>query len=214
MSHDDPTFIPTLDDPLAPPVAAPPAPANAYEAALAEGDALRRRPLVAGGVENIARQHAKHRMTVWERIDILSHDEPDVLFENWGPQLDGASLVTAILKIAGRDVAVYGHDFTVRAGSMDATNGRKLARLFHMAGEKGLPVIGLNDSAGAFGRPASAASTASPRPSRRCARSTASCRASSCVFGFNAGGGGYLPRQGSFVLSRPTPSSASPARAS
>jgi acetyl-CoA carboxylase carboxyltransferase component len=32
--------------------------------------------------------------------------------------------------VNGRDVAFYGHDFTVRAGSMDATNGRKLANLF------------------------------------------------------------------------------------
>jgi acetyl-CoA carboxylase carboxyltransferase component len=39
-----------------------------------------------------------------------------VLFQNWGPNLDGASLVTAIIKVEGRDVAVYGHDFTVRAG--------------------------------------------------------------------------------------------------
>ena len=30
------------------------------------------------------------------------------------------------------DVAIYGHDFTVRAGSMDATNGRKLANLIYL----------------------------------------------------------------------------------
>ena len=80
---------------------------------------------------------------------MLTPGRPEVLFENWGPNLDGASLVTAVLRIAGRDVACYGHDFTVRAGSMDATNGRKLARLFHPAGDKGLPLLGMNDSAGA-----------------------------------------------------------------
>ena len=36
---------------------------------------------------------------------------------------DGAGIVTGILNIDGRDVAFYGHDFTVRAGSIDATNG-------------------------------------------------------------------------------------------
>ena len=58
-------------------------------------------------------------MTVWERIEVLTQERPDVLFENWGKHLDGASLVTAVLKIGGREVACYGHDFTQRAGSMD-----------------------------------------------------------------------------------------------
>ena len=84
------------------------------------------------------------------RIKVLTQSEPNILFQNWGKNLDGASLVTGILNINGRDVALYGHDFTVRAGSIDATNGTKLAKLFNMAGEKGIPVIGMNDSAGAF----------------------------------------------------------------
>ena len=69
-------------------------------------------------------------MTIWERIQCLADAEPTVLYQNWGPNLDGASLVTGLIKVNGRDVAIYGHDFTVRAGSMDATNGEKLARLF------------------------------------------------------------------------------------
>ena len=70
-------------------------------------------------------------MTVWERIEFLVDEEPTILYQNWGPNLDGASLVTAVGRIDGRDVAIYGHDFTVRAGSMDATNGEKLARLLN-----------------------------------------------------------------------------------
>ena len=89
-------------------------------------------------------------MTVWERIEFLVDEEPTILYQNWGPNLDGASLVTAVGRIDGRDVAIYGHDFTVRAGSMDATNGEKLARLFELAGERGIPLVGLNDSAGAY----------------------------------------------------------------
>jgi acetyl-CoA carboxylase carboxyltransferase component len=91
-------------------------------------------------------------MTVWERIEVLQDKgvQPIILFQNWGRNLDGASIVTAILKIRGRDVALYGHDFTVRAGSMDATNGRKLANLIYLAGNRGIPLIGMNDSAGAF----------------------------------------------------------------
>jgi acetyl-CoA carboxylase carboxyltransferase component len=194
-----PPIAPTLENPFEVPPAKRAAP-NAYQAMLDEGDELRRRPWLGGGTDQIARQHAKHRMTVWERLHVLSRERPDVLFENWGPHLDGASLVTAVMKIGGRDVAVYGHDFTVRAGSMDATNGRKLARLFQMAGEKGLPVIGLNDSAGAF-VPAGVGGLDGYSEAFTALRKISGVVPSiMCMFGFNAGGGSYLPRQGSFVI--------------
>lgn len=83
-----------------------------YEATLKEGYELQRRPKAAAGVANTQKQHLKKRMTIWERIKVLcDHDCcPNVLYQNWGPNLDGASLVTAIIKVNGRDVAVYGHD--------------------------------------------------------------------------------------------------------
>ena len=139
-------------------------------------------------------------MTVWERIRVLTPRPPNVLFENWGKNLDGASIVTAILDIDGRDVAVYGHDFTVRAGSMDATNGTKLARLFQLAGQRGLPVIGMNDSAGAF-VPAGVGGLDGYAEAFTALRKISGVVPSiMCMFGFNAGGGSYLPRQGSFVI--------------
>jgi len=69
-------------------------------------------------------------MTVWERMDVVrdSGTEPTILYQNWGPNLDGASLVTAVV----------------------ATNGTKLANLIRLAGRQGMPLIGMNDSAGAF----------------------------------------------------------------
>jgi len=121
-----------------------------FEEAMQEGYDLIQRPKKSVGIDQIEKQHFKKRMTVWERIKVLTEMEPNILFQNWGKNLDGASLVTGILNIGGRDVAIYGHDFTVRAGSMDATNGKKLARLFQTAGENGIPLIGMNDSGGAF----------------------------------------------------------------
>jgi acetyl-CoA carboxylase carboxyltransferase component len=139
-------------------------------------------------------------MTVWERFAVLSKAPPHVLFENWGRDLDGASIATAVLELDGRPVAVYGHDFTVRAGSMDATNGRKLARLLTLAGERGLPVIGLNDSAGAF-VPAGVGGLDGYAMAFSALRQVSGVVPSiMCMFGFNAGGGSYLPRQGSFVI--------------
>ena len=170
-----------------------------YEEALKAGWELQQRPQDAP-VAAIERQHQKNRMTVWERIRLLVDEEPTILFQNWGPNLDGASLVTALAKVGGRDIAIYGHDFTVRAGSMDATNGSKLAQLFETAGKLGIPVVGFNDSAGAY-VPAGVGGLDGYAEAFRALREI-SGRVPSimCMFGFNAGGGSYLPRQGSFVI--------------
>jgi acetyl-CoA carboxylase carboxyltransferase component len=171
-----------------------------YEEAMKEGYDLIQRPIRSVPVDAIEKQHLKKRMTVWERLKVLSARPPNVLYQNWGKNLDGASLVTAVLDIGGRDVAVYGHDFTVRAGSMDATNGNKLARLFRMAGEKGMPLIGMNDSAGAY-VPAGVGGLDGYAEAFTALRKISGVVPSiMCMFGFNAGGGSYLPRQGSFVI--------------
>ena len=171
-----------------------------YEEAMKEGYDLIQRPIRSVSIDQIEKQHFKKRMTVWERIRVLTDEEPSVLYQNWGKNLDGASLVTAILRIHGRDVACYGHDFTVRAGSIDATNGSKLARLFDLAAAKGIPVIGMNDSAGAF-VPAGVGGLDGYAEAFTALRKISGVVPSiMCMFGFNAGGGSYLPRQGSFVI--------------
>ena len=171
-----------------------------YEEAMKEGYDLIQRPVRSVAIDQIEKQHYKKRMTVWERLKILSAKPPNVLYQNWGKNLDGASLVTAVLEIGGRDVAVYGHDFTVRAGSIDATNGNKLARLFRLAGEKRIPLIGMNDSAGAY-VPAGVGGLDGYAEAFTALRNISGVVPSiMCMFGFNAGGGSYLPRQGSFVI--------------
>ena len=196
---------PTLRNPLADDSEADrEAPVNnkPYDAAVHEGELLRERPRTAAGPVQIGRQHAKRRMTVWERIDVLRDPgtEPTVLFQNWGPNLDGASIVTAICQIQGREVAVYGHDFTVRAGSMDATNGTKLANVIRLAGRQGIPLVGMNDSAGAF-VPAGIGGLDGYAEAFTALRKISGVVPSiMCMFGYNAGGGSYLPRQGSFMI--------------
>jgi len=173
-----------------------------YETTLKASYDLLQRPQKAAGVVSVEKQHQKKRMTVWERIEVLKDTgtEATILFQNWGPNLDGASLVTAIIKVHGRDVALYGHDFTVRAGSMDATNGTKLARLFELAGKRKIPLVGMNDSAGAF-VPAGVGGLDGYAEAFTALRKISGVVPSiMCMFGFNAGGGSYLPRQGSFVI--------------
>jgi acetyl-CoA carboxylase carboxyltransferase component len=173
-----------------------------YDAALREGELLRARPRTAAGPVQIGRQHAKRRMTVWERMDVLRDPgtDPTILYQNWGPNLDGASIVTAVVTIEGREVALYGHDFTVRAGSMDATNGTKLANLIRLAGRQGMPLVGMNDSAGAF-VPAGIGGLDGYAEAFTALRKISGVVPSiMCMFGYNAGGGSYLPRQGSFMI--------------
>jgi len=171
-----------------------------YEEVMKEGYDLIQRPIRSVKIDQIEKQHFKKRMTVWERLNVLSSKAPNILYQNWGKNLDGASLVTAILNINGRDVGVYGHDFTVRAGSIDATNGNKLARLFYMCGEKGIPLIGMNDSAGAFVPAGVGGLDGYAEAFTALRRISGVVPSIMCMFGFNAGGGSYLPRQGSFVI--------------
>ncbi len=171
-----------------------------YETSLKSGWDLQQRPYQAAGLKSTQRQHQKKRMTIWERIECLADEAPKILFQNWGPNLDGASLVTALIRVNGRDVALYGHDFTVRAGSMDATNGKKLAKLFELAAKRKIPVVGLNDSAGAF-IPAGVGGLDGYADAFTALRKISGVVPSiMCMFGFNAGGGSYLPRQGSFLI--------------
>jgi acetyl-CoA carboxylase carboxyltransferase component len=171
-----------------------------YEKALQAGYELQQKPRQAAGIKSIERQHQKKRMTVWERIAVLTDEDPTILYQNWGPNLDGASLVTAIIKVNGRDVALYGHDFTVRAGSMDATNGKKLAKLFELAAKRRIPLVGMNDSAGAY-IPAGVGGLDGYADAFTALRKISGVVPSiMCMFGFNAGGGSYLPRQGSFLI--------------
>ncbi len=171
-----------------------------YEAALEMGAELLEKPRQGGGPSRVLVQHSKDRMTVFERIKVLTDQEPNITYQNWGPNLDGASIVTGILRIGNRDVAVYGHDFTNRAGSMDSTNGEKIARLLYMAAEHGIPVIGMNDSAGAY-VPAGVGGLDGYAEAFCAHRKISGVVPSlSLMFGFNAGGGAYLPRQGSFMI--------------
>ena len=140
----------------------------------------------------------KNRMTVWERIDVLKdpHTEPQILYQNWGPNLDGASIVTAVIQIHGRDIALYGHDFTVRAGSMDATNGTKLANLIRLAARQKIALVGMNDSAGAF-VPAGIGGLDGYAEAFTALRKISGVVPSiMCMFGYNAGGGGVFTETG------------------
>jgi acetyl-CoA carboxylase carboxyltransferase component len=83
---------------------------------------------------------------------------------------------------------------------MDATNGAKLARLMMMAGEHGIPLIGMNDSAGAFVPAGVGGLDGYSEAFTALRRISGVVPSVMLMFGYNAGGGAYLPRQGSIMV--------------
>src|ERR1035437_7806848 len=61
-----------------------------YEEAMQAGYDLIQRPKTSVGLDQIEKQHFKKRMTVWERIKVLTGGEATILFQDWGKKLDGA----------------------------------------------------------------------------------------------------------------------------
>jgi len=127
---------------------------------LAELDARKAEARVAGGEKAIERHQAKGKMTARERIEYLldedTFQELDMLsrhvasgmgLEDTRPYTDG--VITGYGKIDGRKVCVFSQDFTVFGGAVGEAHGEKIHKIMDMATSMGLPIIGLNDGAGA-----------------------------------------------------------------
>ena len=127
---------------------------------LKELERRREEALLGGGVERIAQQKAKGKLTARERIDILldegsfeelgafvRHDATDFGLAGNRPAGDG--VVTGYGRIDGRLVYVFSQDFTVFGGSLGLAHARKIVNILDLALANGAPVIGINDSGGA-----------------------------------------------------------------
>src|ERR671914_2604259 len=126
-------------------------------------DQLHRRQASAeqgGGLDRIAQQHKKGKLTARERLDLLldegSFTELDRFVTHRSTEfgLDkqifpGDGVVTGSGRIDGRLVYVYSQDFTVFGGSLSEAYAEKICKIMDLALKTGAPVIGLNDSGGA-----------------------------------------------------------------
>lgn len=121
---------------------------------------LREKSLLGGGVERIAAQHKKGKLTARERIHFLfdegsfeeigafvMHRSKDFGMEN--QQFLGDGVITGYGTINGRLVYAFSQDFTVFGGSLSETHAEKICKLMDLAMKNGAPLIGLNDSGGA-----------------------------------------------------------------
>ena len=127
---------------------------------LAELKARKEEALHAGSPHAVERQHAKGKMTARERIEYLldegSFQELDMLarhrahgmgLEEKRPYTDG--VITGFGTIDGRRVCVFSQDFTVFGGALGEVFAEKIHKVMDLAESIGVPMIGLNDGAGA-----------------------------------------------------------------
>src|SRR4051812_41107149 len=116
--------------------------------------------LHAGSARSVERQHSRGKMTARERVEYLLDDgsftELDMLarhrahgmgLEQTRPYTDG--VITGFGTIDGRKVCIFSQDFTVFGGALGEVFAEKIHKIMDMAANLGLPMIGINDGAGA-----------------------------------------------------------------
>ncbi len=116
--------------------------------------------LHAGSPRAVEKQHQKGKMTARERIEYLldegTFQELDMLarhrahgmgLEEMRPYTDG--VITGFGTIDGRRVCVFSQDFTVFGGALGEVFAEKIHKVMDLATSVGVPMIGLNDGAGA-----------------------------------------------------------------
>jgi propionyl-CoA carboxylase beta chain len=107
------------------------------------------------------KQHAKGKLTAWERIEILFDEDtfeevdayvtPEKSSGGFGKvkQAYGDGVIIGHGLIRGRLAFAYSQDFTVMGGSLGSVHAAKIMKIQDMAQKMGAPMIGLIDSGGA-----------------------------------------------------------------
>ena len=107
-----------------------------------------------GGERYVDRHRRRGKMLVRERVEALVDPDTPLLelqpLAGWGTQDPvGVGIFNGIGIVEGVECAIQGSDMTYRGGSMNPTTFRKQVRLQDIARENRLPMIVLNESAGA-----------------------------------------------------------------
>jgi len=115
---------------------------------------------LGGGKARLEKHREAGKLTAWERIDYMldpgTFVELNMLAEHqchdFGmdeKKFPGDGVITGHGTIGGRKVFIYAEDATVLGGSTGKTHGAKIQYVLRLACENMVPVICLNDSAGA-----------------------------------------------------------------
>jgi 3-methylcrotonyl-CoA carboxylase beta subunit len=120
-----------------------------------QGEEIRR----GGGEKAVESQHAKNRLTVRERLELLLDPGREffelglfaafAMYGEWGGA-PAAGVVTGLGFVAGRQVMIIANDATVKAGAFFPMTAKKVIRAQTIAMENQIPTLYLVDSAGVF----------------------------------------------------------------
>ncbi|MGX2995742.1 acyl-CoA carboxylase subunit beta [Streptomyces sp. JNUCC 64] len=189
---------------------APPSPPDAGDRA---EELLRLRRTVRGGpgADATRAQHARGKLTVRERLELLFDEgtftEVEALrrhrasgfgLERRRPHTDG--VVTGWGRVDGRTVFAYAHDFRIFGGSLGESHAEKIHKIMDLAEAAGAPLVSLNDGAGARIQEGVSALAGYGGIFRRNVRASGVIPQISVMLGPCAGGATYSPALTDFVF--------------
>ncbi|MTD54525.1 acyl-CoA carboxylase subunit beta [Amycolatopsis pithecellobii] len=157
------------------------------------------------------RQHARGKLTAHERIELLldpgSFHEVEPLrrhrasgfgLEDKKPYTDG--VVTGWGTVHGRTVCVYAHDFRIFGGALGEAHAAKIHKIMEKALSAGVPLVSLNDGAGARIQEGVSALAGYGTIFRHNTRASGVIPQISVMLGPCAGGAAYSPALTDFVF--------------
>ncbi len=114
----------------------------------------REKARLGGGTKKIRQQHEKGKLTARERINLLidagTFSEHDMFMRDLDKkEMVCDAVVTGKGLIDTRPVFLFSQDFTVMGGSLGGVHAKKICHILDQSLKTGVPVIGMNDSAGA-----------------------------------------------------------------
>ncbi|MFJ6984689.1 MULTISPECIES: acyl-CoA carboxylase subunit beta [unclassified Streptomyces] len=178
---------------------------------IAELAELRRTVVDGPGERATAAQHAKGKLTVRERIDLLldpgsftevegfrRHRATGFGLEAKKPYTDG--VITGWGTVEGRTVFVYAHDFRIFGGALGEAHAAKIHKIMDMAIAAGAPLVSLNDGAGARIQEGVSALAGYGGIFQRNTRASGVIPQISVMLGPCAGGAAYSPALTDFVF--------------
>ncbi|MEU9375638.1 acyl-CoA carboxylase subunit beta [Streptomyces sp. NPDC048255] len=164
-----------------------------------------------GSESGTERQHAKGKLTVRERLDLLfdegsfceveslrRHRATGFGLEGNRPHTDG--VVTGWGTVHGRTVFVFAHDFRIFGGALGEAHAQKIHKIMDMALQAGAPLVSLNDGAGARIQEGVSALAGYGGIFERNVRASGVIPQISVMLGPCAGGAAYSPALTDFVF--------------
>ncbi|MET9778703.1 acyl-CoA carboxylase subunit beta [Streptomyces sp. NPDC006367] len=157
------------------------------------------------------RQHDKGKLTAHERLALLFDDgtfteiEPLRRHRAQGFGLEdrrphGDGVVTGWGLVHGRTVFAYAHDFRVFGGALGEAHAEKIHKVMDLAESAGVPIVSLNDGAGARIQEGVTALAGYGGIFRRNTRASGVIPQISVMLGPCAGGAAYSPALTDFVF--------------